>query len=394
MKKSFSFIILSLLFFRFPIMLFSQGIETSVAETLVDESEPQKSTMKQRISWEGDEYAWQYGVQIFSAEDEKQVLFLTTQETFVTFSLSPGEYKYKILVYDLFGHVALESKMCDFSIAKAVQPKIEIVNEKISAPSKSKKVELPVELDDVYEDSVIVFVNTKTNEEVVADFTVPKEDVESEGGTNISKLTVPKINEGTWKVKVINPGGKTTISEDINIGYEKPAQSNINVFFSAEAHTLNFIHASDVLKLFNEETSYRYGGRLSVLPFNKGRNHLGFELFPAYSRMKSSSSYFDAKLDFITMYVNCIYQFDIFKNWLIFNARAGVGASVIMADIEKRNGTNLYKEYGYPAINAHASLLFKPRTFTFEIGYQADLFIMKDQVVLAAFPNFLFGFKF
>lgn len=389
MKKIFCSVISFLVFSLFvPKGLFAQALESSVSETKASDSQK----YIQRIEWEGDENAWQYGIEIISEDASVEPLTLTTEATFVTFTLPPGNYKYRISVYDLFGHIAVQSKWCVFTITKAVQPIIGDMEENITV-KKTNKVEIPVQLENVSDASKIVMINSETNEEVVAEFEV---ETDKDTGVNIvDKLIVPKLPEGNWTVKVTNPGGKSIVSDNININLKKKDYDFKNVNFQLQGGYPFLFGNSDVLSFLDSLVKFNLGGRFSIAPINFGRNYFGFDVFYNFDNIDYQNEILTIAVNLHTVQFSVLYQFELWKEHLYFDTRLGMGFTFMDLFSSGGHGDDFEKGYIYPAVNGSLAFMYRPvRYMNIELGAQAIALLAPDNVYVIASPIILVGVSF
>lgn len=389
MKKIFCSVISFLVFSLFvPKGLFPQALESSVSETKASDSQK----YIQRIEWEGDENAWQYGIEIISEDASVEPLTLTTEATFVTFTLPPGNYKYRISVYDLFGHIAVQSKWCVFTITKAVQPIIGDMEENITV-KKTNKVEIPVQLENVSDASKIVMINSETNEEVVAEFEV---ETDKDTGINIvDKLIVPKLPEGNWTVKVTNPGGKSIVSDNININLKKKDYDFKNVNFQLQGGYPFLFGNSDVLSFLDSLVKFNLGGRFSIAPINFGRNYFGFDVFYNFDNIVYQNELLTIAVNLHTVQFSVLYQFELWKEHLYFDTRLGMGFTFMDLFSSGGHGDDFEKGYIYPAVNGSLAFMYRPvRHMNIELGAQAIALLAPDNVYVIATPIILVGVSF
>ena len=388
MKKIFCSVISFLVFSLFvPKGLFPQALESSVSETKASDSQK----YIQRIEWEGDENAWQYGIEIISEDASVEPLTLTTEATFVTFTLPPGNYKYRISVYDLFGHIAVQSKWCVFTITKAV-PIIGDMEENITV-KKTNKVEIPVQLENVSDASKIVMINSETNEEVVAEFEV---ETDKDTGINIvDKLIVPKLPEGNWTVKVTNPGGKSIVSDNININLKKKDYDFKNVNFQLQGGYPFLFGNSDVLSFLDSLVKFNLGGRFSIAPINFGRNYFGFDVFYNFDNIVYQNELLTIAVNLHTVQFSVLYQFELWKEHLYFDTRLGMGFTFMDLFSSGGHGDDFEKGYIYPAVNGSLAFMYRPvRYMNIELGAQAIALLAPDNVYVIATPIILVGVSF
>lgn len=389
MKKIFCSVVSFLVFSLFvPKGLFPQALESSVSETKASDSQK----YIQRIEWEGDENAWQYGIEIISEDASVEPLTLTTEATFVTFSLPPGNYKYRISVYDLFGHIAVQSKWCVFTITKAVQPIIGDMEENITV-KKTNKVEIPVQLENVSDASKIVMINSETNEEVVAEFEV---ETDKDTGINIvDKLIVPKLPEGNWTVKVTNPGGKSIVSDNININLKKKDYDFKNVNFQLQGGYPFLFGNNEVLSFLDSLVKFNLGGRFSIAPINFGRNYFGFDVFYNFDNIDYQNEILTIAVNLHTVQFSVLYQFELWKEHLYFDTRLGMGFTFMDLFSSGGHGDDFEKGYIYPAVNGSLAFMYRPvRYMNIELGAQAIALLAPDNVYVIATPILLVGVSF
>ena len=389
MKKIFCSVVSFLVFSLFvPEGLFPQALESSVSETKASDSQK----YIQRIEWEGDENAWQYGIEIISEDASVEPLTLTTEATFVTFTLPPGNYKYRISVYDLFGHIAVQSKWCVFTITKAVQPIIGDMEENITV-KKTNKVEIPVQLEYVSDASKIVMINSETNEEVVAEFEV---ETDKDTGINIvDKLIVPKLPEGNWTVKVTNPGGKSIVSDNININLKKKDYDFKNVNFQLQGGYPFLFGNSDVLSFLDSLVKFNLGGRFSIAPINFGRNYFGFDVFYNFDNIVYQNELLTIAVNLHTVQFSVLYQFELWEEHLYFDTRLGMGFTFMDLFSSGGHGDDFEKGYIYPAVNGSLAFMYRPvRYMNIELGAQAIALLAPDNVYVIATPIILVGVSF
>lgn len=341
----------------------------------------------QKISWEGDENAWQYGVQIVSEDNSVEPLNFTTENTFVTFTLPPGNYRYKISVYDLFGRVAVESKWEKLTIKKALKPVINL-DENIIA-SKKKKIEIPVNIEDVSETSEIVIVNPETKEEVKAEFEISEED----GKQVVTSIKVPKLKEGNWMVKVTNPGGKSSVSDDVAINIEESVPLNLSI--QAQIGYPYLLPINDTIKMLDKPTCFEYGARISITPINFGNNYFGFEGAFSSDLISQTNEYTTLKLDVNSFQMNVLYKYEILPNILFVNARLGWGGTILKVFATGAQDYDFDKSYMYPSVNAGASVMYKPiKLLNIELGVQSLYIFTSQSTYISINPLIMVGVSF
>ena len=173
----------------------------------------QSTKFKQKLSWVEDKNAFDYKVEIRGVETSYKSL-LESDTSFVEVSLPAGKYRYRVYAFDFLGRQASVSDWRDFTVLKAVQPQV-VNKEKTVVPVKDdKKVSIPVDVKSIEEDSKVELVNKETNQVVEGKLDVK---VDDKNQLVASEAVFPMVEEGNWVVKVTNPSGLFTESEEIKV---------------------------------------------------------------------------------------------------------------------------------------------------------------------------------
>ena len=170
----------------------------------------------QKLEWKADRNVLEYKVEIQNTGTGKSQ-FIKTEKNFVSLSLEPGKYRYKIQAYNFLGQKSVESSWINFEVLKAAQPVIEKPVKEASIAKDSEKLELDVSVNDVSKDSVVELVNQKTGEKIKGELVLDKKPASKSEVAQAKKIQFDKVKEGEWKLKITNPSGLSTVSEGIKL---------------------------------------------------------------------------------------------------------------------------------------------------------------------------------
>ena len=173
----------------------------------------QEKEFSQTLSWEEDENAFSYRVELQSLED-KSLLSFETEDSSIKLKLKPGKYKYKIYALDFLGRDASESDWQDFTVIKAMKPVIEDLPANLLVADNEKvDFSVPVEVSSITKETSVVIVNTKSKEEIKGSlkFITRGEEIIA------SDAVFPEVLEGNWVIKITNPSGLMSQTEEIEV---------------------------------------------------------------------------------------------------------------------------------------------------------------------------------
>lgn len=175
----------------------------------------QENRFKQKLEWEADPNALEYKVEIKGASSSSVSKEFTTQNCYVEFSMAPGEYLYRVFAYDFLGREASCTEWENFTITKALQPKVNLKDVNITVDGNSKRpVTIPVDVASITDESTLVFVNTETGEKIEGKINTS---IDEDGSVSSSSVVFPNVSIGEWKMVVTNPSGLSTESEPVSV---------------------------------------------------------------------------------------------------------------------------------------------------------------------------------
>jgi len=193
----------------------------------------QEHKFNQKLSWVADKNAFSYKVELRGVDSD----FKLTQETDTTYidvSLPAGQFKYRVYAYDFLGRQASVSEWRNFKVIKAVSPKVTNAEKTVVPVKEESEVKIPVNVASIEKDSTVELVNKETKEVVKG-----KLDIQTNEKQELvaSKAVFPPVKEGNWVVKVTNPSGLYTESEEIKVE-PKITQAEIEAARKAEEKRL------------------------------------------------------------------------------------------------------------------------------------------------------------
>lgn len=175
----------------------------------------QENRFKQKLEWEADPNALEYKVEIKGPSSSSVSKEFTTQNCYVEFSMAPGEYLYRVFAYDFLGREASCTEWENFTITKALQPKVNLKDVNVTVDGNSKRpVTIPVDVASITDESTLVFVNTETGEKIEGKINTS---IDEDGSVSSSSVVFPNVSIGEWKMVVTNPSGLSTESEPVSV---------------------------------------------------------------------------------------------------------------------------------------------------------------------------------
>lgn len=376
----------------------------------------QTKKFTQKLEWQREPNALEYKVDIQGVTDSSTSKLITTKDPYVTFSMPAGEYRYRVIAYDFLGRQASVTEWKTFTITKALQPKVSLLDTSITVDKNQKKpVTIPVEVGSITDESTLTFVNIETGEKIEGHINFAK----AEDGTGYSSSVVfPEVSVGEWKMVVENPSGLSTESEPVVVApagkkliigrqsimsqETEPAQEEIKEIAALEPEpevnpepaseqenevevvedsveekkphgikninvmagfTSPFIIYDDFLKSFDGQ-GFNPGANVRVSWFTSNEKILSFggELNFVFAEFKDENQYQTAKIPFLSSQLNAVLRINFLSGKLGLNIRAGGGVTLLGKEIkynDLRPDVDM-QLYGYMSVMGGLSVTWIP----------------------------------
>lgn len=184
----------------------------------------ESSKYTQRLEWTDAKNAGEYKVEVRSVRTGKITTF-STENTYIEFSMSAGKYEYRVHVYDYLGRQSSVTEWKAFEISKVTKPEIASSPERIESQKEGEDLQIPVSIKSVTKNSQVALVNQETGESVEGKLVLADENASRYSNASNAVFPAGSIENGKWKLRITNPGGLFTESDELNIGPEEPVVS-------------------------------------------------------------------------------------------------------------------------------------------------------------------------
>lgn len=411
-------LVFSILFFSMAIC-FAQN-QGEIEETPVEDK-------WQQLEWEEEnpEFVQYYEV-IIQKYDEKFVAYseisrLKTEDnsSYIRIQplLSPGNYRFKVITYDLIGLPSVESEWKTFSIYKAYKPQINDISSKVNGSSTLYLEEVN---DGIFSVSGRNLFDTSKNEKDIrfTKYFVVNQNDKKQNILVPEILNVEKNNrkiEFQMNMKDLDVGVYDFFAEDASGLKSETNNSNFTVKFKKKVdfdlsagYVLPVILFDDTINHYMGSNIWPLSGtfRMSFMPFKRSFGYFGVGLAGTYSRLFAEFPQYKIDGNLITAHLNFVYQLPIrfrIKNSdqrrhaFSLELHGGVGATFFNdmqfhfphnIDSEKLNSINLSFDVGGAVQVYITSRLYA------EVGVDFVMAFMSDMQFGVLHPSVCIGWQF
>jgi hypothetical protein len=161
----------------------------------------------QRLTWSGGTYALHCEIILEKEESTGYVTYLTkiTNSNYLDISLPPGNYRFRIIPYDILGKPSEGSRWAEFKVFNAVKPEIFKPEEELEYYNDNRGSKFEFSGKNIDPDAQIYFVNSK------GERIIPSEVIRSSDGSSLRvAFDKNQLVDGEYEVFIVNPGGLET----------------------------------------------------------------------------------------------------------------------------------------------------------------------------------------
>lgn len=349
----------------------------------------------QRFQWQSIPGALQYDFTLEESTEDgwKEINFQTVTDNFVSIELSPGEYRYKIAVYNLLGIVETESEWEAVSIKQAYNPDLDSISPDIIYLEEANSGIFTVTGQNLREETKFYLrvINSQNTENII--FPLSKEIEENNRRVRL-QFDIDQIDVADYVLVAENPGGLDAESSGIRIQFRKPIDFNISAGYMPA-----IIPYPDTVKTYFNSIFYPFsaGARITFIPVKRRGGYFGAAISGAYSLLFYDTGAYTLSGHLVESNLLFVYQFPIVKHFLTFDAHVG-GGFVYFIDTKFSYSHDLQSDIlnaMFPAVSGGLSLQFYVlRRLYIECGADVTFAFAPDMPLLITRPQLSIGWQF
>ena len=281
----------------------------------------------QRLTWEEALYAVRYTV-ILERKTEHldmyaEVLRRNVEITYIDISVPPGEYRYRVLSYNILGMLDSQSDWEYFDVIQALYPTILTFTPNAFYFDRLTPRIILLTGENLLPEAEI-YLESKTLADENGDPLIlkPSEIFRNELGENMRLVfNEEDLLAGVYEIVIVNPGGLEFRAGDFSIAMAKPYDINVSggytpmfTLFGQKDYFLSRFFIPAGLSI-----------RASFVPFKWNFGFLGAEISPNWAFLSSAQNDFKTSAHLVLVNVDVLFQYWIIQRELSLNARAGLG---------------------------------------------------------------------
>ena len=355
----------------------------------------------QRLNWEEGRYAVRYTIILERIRESTgayaEVLRRTVDapDTHLDVSVPAGDYRFRILSYNILGRLDSESDWEYFSVIQALQPSIVTFEPGAFYFDRfTPRIITIIGENLLPEAEIFLLSQSALNDNGEPVIISPREIHRNELGENARLIfNEEDLVAGKYDIVVKNPGGLETRTGVFTIAVAKPYDINVSAGYTPML-TLSGQKEHFLDKVF---IPLSFSARVSFMPLKWNIGNFGVESNVGWSFLTSDQDGFKTEVNLVMFTTGALYQHWIIKKELSVNGRLGVGfAGLFNYRFKYDTG-----KYGEPINVGAASLLLGGsvqwqffRQFFFEGGLDFVQVIHQEVPISFVRLGLFFGYQF
>ena len=275
----------------------------------------------QRLIWEEGRYVYRYEVVVEKLEQTGyiEVDRVSVEVNYAEVSLTVGQYRYRVEVYDLFDELSSITPWWQFEIIRAIQPSLSSFNPRIFYLDEDEVWEISVRGQNLTSRSVFYLVQGSRRIHPVS--------VEIEGNSANLVFSGNSLVTGEYDIYAVNPGGLDAQQGPFTITNRKLTDLNISLGYSPIIPLYGFLF-KDTPEIQAPFTGAFYplgiSAKISFIPIKRVWGNFGIEASGSFAMLEQESEFYTAGAFLLDTHLNLLYQKYFFKR--TFSVNIGIGA--------------------------------------------------------------------
>jgi hypothetical protein len=285
----------------------------------------------QRLNWKKDEYAYRYEVMVERRNPSgyTEALREFTREAFIEVSLPPGDYRYRIRVYDLLDRRGETSGWINFQILPALQPELRSFTPQ-SFDLNAEEAWRTITLEGLnFVEGCRVYLRPLQAD---GPYIIPRRFIPAPSGQSARLVfETAQLRPGDYEVYIKNPGGLETVRGTFSVTFSRASAGLFDLSVSVSAAWTPLFPLYGALNDFLDANVFLPGAsaRIGIIPvpLQWPAGSLGVELNSFWNYFSAHPGGSDMSAQFGSAHANLLFQKPLAGDTLTLNLRLGAGLS-------------------------------------------------------------------
>jgi len=280
----------------------------------------------QRLMWKEADYVLRYEIIVEKREDDgtyREAERVSTEQNFVEFSLTAGQYRYRVDLYDLVDQLAASSEWREFDVIRALQPAVTGFSPQAFYLDEDDVWEITLRGKNLLPDSEIYLVQDGSKIKPIRHIS------EKESCRLI--FSWQSLVSGEYSIYVKNPGGLDTELGPFIIANKKKFDFNISLGYAPIIPLYGYLFKDTGVEAPFTGFLYPLGAaaKFNFFPFKRVWGNLGIEVSSSFAFLRQGREYYSAEALLLNTHLGFLYQKYFQKKTYAVNAGLGIGATTL-----------------------------------------------------------------
>lgn len=347
----------------------------------------------QMLRWDPVPYCPFYDVVVQRQNDRgwETVIENRTEQSELEVQLTAGEYRYRLVVYNLLDKPAVISEWFPFTILRAIQPRVGGVSPDVVYFDEENTDLFSVSGRNLLAESVYRF---RSIESPGRFYTGRLGEVDDDERNAEVVFSLDDIEVGLYELEVENPGGLTHAAGPVKFAFFKLMDFDVSAGYMPL-----FVLWDDTIGHYFDSSAFPLGAvvKATFIPLKRKYGYFGVGLYVAGSMLSNETEFYTLSTNWLMAHCVFVFQKVLIKQRLVLDLHAGPGMTMFHdMHFEFDNGytTPSTSPWSISALAGASLQVYVLKRLYIEGSADCSMAFMDDMRTLSVHPSLSAGWQF
>ncbi len=313
------------------------------------------------------------------------------EESEIEVQLTAGEYRYRLVVYNLLDKPAVTSEWFPFTILRARQPRVGGVSPDVIYFDEENTGLFSVSGRNLLAESVYRF---RSIEPLGRSYTGRLDRVEEDERNAAVVFSLDDIEVGLYELEVENPGGLTHAAGPVKFAFFKLMDLDVSAGYMPL-----FVVWDDTVGRYFDSTAFPLGAvvKATFIPLKRKFGYFGVGLYVAGSILSNETEFHTLSMNWLMAHCVFVFQKVLIKQRLVLDLHAGPGMTMfhdLHFDFNSGYTTPSMSPWSLSALAGASLQVYVLKRLYIEGSADCSMAFMDDMRTFSVHPSLSAGWQF
>lgn len=313
------------------------------------------------------------------------------EESEIEVQLAAGEYRYRLVVYNLLDKPAVTSDWFPFTVLRAVQPRVGSVSPDTIYFDEENSDLFSVSGRNLLAESVYLF---RSIEPPGRSYTGTVSTVDDDERNAEVVFSLDDIEVGLYELEVENPGGLTHAAGPVKFAFFKLMDLDVSAGYMPL-----IVLWDDTIGEYFDSTAFPFGAvvKVTFIPLKRKIGYFGVGLYAAGSLLSNDTDLYTLSMNWLMAHCVFVYQKVLIMQRLVLDLHAGPGLTMFQDlhfEFDTGYKTPSTSPWSISALAGASLQVYVLKRLYIEGSVDCSMAFMDDMRTLSVHPSLSAGWQF